>query len=77
MGRPRKKDNQVECLTYSIPEVAQVLGVGINLAERLIRNGEIKALKVGRRVIVPKVAVEEWLEKKMQNSGGLSNKKGE
>lgn len=44
---------------YSTVEVARILGVCVSVARRMMRDGEIKTLKVGRRLRVKK----EWLDK--------------
>jgi excisionase family DNA binding protein len=53
---------QVERLTYTIPEAARVLGIGRDLCYQLAHSGELRTLKMGRRILVPKTAVTELLE---------------
>lgn len=45
-------------LTVSVPEAARMLGIGRSLAYELVNRGEIPRLKFGRRVVVPRAAVE-------------------
>ncbi len=47
--------------TLNIPEVAQLLGCSRGSAYRWAREGRIPALRVGRRLVVPRQAFEEWL----------------
>lgn len=46
----------------SIKEMAQALGVGRNSAYKLIKDNMIGHKKIGKRIIIPKVCVIEYLE---------------
>lgn len=50
-----------ERLTYSVPETAKVLGIGRNLCYDRVKTGEIPVLKFGRRLLVPRAALEKLL----------------
>jgi excisionase family DNA binding protein len=51
----------LEKQTLTVPETARVLGIGRNSAYEAVRTGEIPSLKIGRRVLVPRLAVERLL----------------
>ena len=51
-----------ERLTLSIPEAAKVLGIGRNLCYARVKTGEIPIIKIGRRLLVPRKALERLLE---------------
>jgi excisionase family DNA binding protein len=48
-------------LALTVPEVAQLLGIGQTLAWKLVRSGEIRSRHIGRAVRVPVEAVEAFL----------------
>ncbi|HYK89795.1 MAG TPA: helix-turn-helix domain-containing protein [Acidobacteriota bacterium] len=48
--------------TYSIAEVGEMLGIGKNAAYNAAHRGEIPTLKIGGRILVPKVALDRLLE---------------
>jgi excisionase family DNA binding protein len=48
-------------LAYSLEEAAQQLSVSSQSVRRLIDRGELKARRVGTRVIVPKNELERFL----------------
>ena len=50
-----------EKLTYSVEEAARLLGIGRNLCYEKVKTGEIPVLKIGRRLLVPKIALEKLL----------------
>lgn len=50
------------CLTYSIKEVANLLGVSVAKAYDLCRNDIIPHFKFGKRYLVPIVAFNKWFE---------------
>ncbi len=48
-------------LTLSVQEVADQLGVSKPTAYGLIDNGTIRSIKIGRKIIVPRDAVTDFL----------------
>lgn len=50
-----------ERLTYCIDEVAKVLGVGRNQAYLAARSGQLPTIRIGKRILVPRVALTEML----------------
>lgn len=47
-------------LGYSIEEFAQLVGIGRTLAYQAALRGEIPTRRIGRRLIVPRVALDAW-----------------
>ena len=47
--------------TMSPAEAGEVLGIGRNTAYRLIREGAIPVLRLGKKLRVPKAALEELM----------------
>jgi excisionase family DNA binding protein len=47
--------------TLTVPEAAQRLGCSRGTAYRLAREGTLPVLRLGRRMVVPRVAFEQWL----------------
>jgi excisionase family DNA binding protein len=48
-------------LTYTVPEVAELLGISRSSAYECVRRGEIPALTLGRRVVIAKAAIDALL----------------
>ena len=48
--------------TLTIPECAKYLGIGRSTAYELARTGRLPVLKLGRRLLIPKAALERLLE---------------
>lgn len=48
-------------VTISVPETAKILGISRNFAYFLARTGQLPTLKLGRRLLIPRVALEELL----------------
>lgn len=53
-------------LTLRVEELMPILGIGRNTAYELIRSGQIRSIRVGRQLRVPKDAVLDFLTR--QNS---------
>ena len=47
--------------TLSVEEAAKVLGIGRNLCYDRVKTGEIPVIKIGRRLLVPRAALEKLL----------------
>ena len=50
-----------ESQTISVEQAASVLGISRGQGYRLAREGVIPALRLGRRVVVPRVALDRFL----------------
>ncbi len=48
-------------LTLSVAETAKLLGIGRNLCYERVKTGEIPVIKIGRRLLVPRSALEKLL----------------
>lgn len=53
-------------LTLQVEELIPVLGIGRNTAYDLVRSGQIRSIRIGRQLRIPKDAVLDFLTQ--QNS---------
>ena len=54
----------------TVKELANELGISVNLAYRQVREGKIYSIKCGDRYLIPKKAFEELLSgSKLRNDG--------
>ena len=58
----QRSPQTIERLTIPVPEAARRLGIGRNAAYDAIRRGELPAIKVGRRILVPLAALYRKLQ---------------
>lgn len=56
------KRPEVSPLTYTVEEVAALLGIARGVAYESVRSGEIPATRVGRRWLVPRRRFHAWLD---------------
>ena len=54
----------MEKLVCSVQEVAEMLGISKSYAYELIRNGTIPSLQLGKKRVVPKTKLIEWVNGK-------------
>jgi excisionase family DNA binding protein len=47
--------------TYRIEEVAKLLGVGRNAAYEAARRGDFPTIKIGKRLVAPRAAIDRML----------------
>lgn len=48
-------------LLVSVEEAAKLLGISRNLAYELVRQKRLPHVRLGRRVLVPRQGLEEWI----------------
>ena len=51
-------------LTLRVEELMPILGIGRNTAYELVRSGQIRSIKVGKQIRIPKEALREYLSGK-------------
>jgi excisionase family DNA binding protein len=49
------------CIT--VPEAAEILGISRNFGYELVKRGELPVIRFGKRLLIPKVALDKMLEK--------------
>lgn len=55
----------MEKITYSIQEVAELLGISKSYAYELTRSGVIPSILLGKKRIIPKEYFHNWLNQNM------------
>ena len=50
-------------LTLRVEDLMPILGIGRNTAYELVRSGQIRSIRIGRQIRIPKDAVLEYLQK--------------
>lgn len=63
MAANRKRHHRKTRLpaTYTPGELAVVLGISRNGVYSALRTGTIPNVRIGRRFVIPRAAVQEWL----------------
>ena len=60
----RRKDNEAHealPLVLTVPEAARKLRIGIGRCYELTRCGRLRNVKVGKRILIPRTAIFEFL----------------
>jgi excisionase family DNA binding protein len=52
-----------QTMTYTVAEAAKLLRIGRNQAYEAINARELPSVKIGRRILIPRVALEQMLAK--------------
>ncbi len=52
-----------ERLTITVKELAQLLGLGVNKAYTLVKEGRIPSIRIGRQIRISKKALNDWLDR--------------
>ena len=49
-------------IVLTVPEAARLLGLGRGQAYDAVRRGDVPALRIGRRLLVPRAALERLID---------------
>jgi excisionase family DNA binding protein len=61
---------ETTALLYSKKEAAGMLSIGLRTLDSLVQHGQIRVLRVGKRVLIPLQSLQEFI----QRQGDLSGK---
>jgi excisionase family DNA binding protein len=53
-------------LLLSVREAAKVLGIGRDATYQLVREHRLPAVRIGRRLLIPRALLEGWVEDQAQ-----------
>ena len=57
--------NTQEKRTYTVKEIADILGIGKTAAYKLVHTGVFKTVQIGTTIRVSRQSFDEWLDKQM------------
>jgi excisionase family DNA binding protein len=66
----------MEKATVTVEEAAQLLGIGRATAYRAARHGSLPTIRIGRRLLVPKEALQELLRNSPRKLGAQGVRAG-
>lgn len=59
---------QQERLTLTVEQAGELLGISRALAYEMARTGQLPSLRFGKRIVVPKKAIENMLESSLSSA---------
>lgn len=62
-------DDHVDRLTYSVAEAARALGISRSYCYELVQQGVLPYLSLGRRRMIPRKALTDYVERKTRQPG--------
>ena len=69
VAKPARRERTAPPLTMTVEETADALGIGRTLAYELVTRGELPALRLGRRIVIPRSAIEELVNARTTQAG--------
>ena len=63
----RMRARQLERKAYSVQDVADMLGVSVDIVYRLVKRDDLPHKKLGGRIVVPTPLFEAWLEQRLND----------
>lgn len=54
---------KLERETLSVPDIAEILGIGKESAYQLAKENHFPVLHIGKKIVIPKEPFHEWLNK--------------
>jgi excisionase family DNA binding protein len=61
-----------EPLLLGIKQAAPIAGVGRDLMYRLVAEGRIRSVRVGRKRLIPRSELEAWIARELEGGGGAN-----
>ena len=61
-----RPDVMVNRLGVTVPEAAAMLGLSRNFTYQMVKQGKLPSVKLGKRLLIPRAALEKMLEKGVQ-----------
>jgi excisionase family DNA binding protein len=62
-----------ERLALSVEEAGMLLGISRDLAYDLVGRRELPSVRLGRRIVVPRRALEEMFSRLVETDGGMDS----
>jgi excisionase family DNA binding protein len=60
---PRHDDDEIHPrATLTVAQAAQMIGCGEKAVREGIKSGNIPHLKFGRKILIPRVALQKWID---------------
>lgn len=60
----KSNENVSDVRNHSVPQAAELLGIGERTMWKLIHNREIEHTRIGKRVLISSTALDAFLKKK-------------
>ena len=58
---PRSLDNFADYELLTVPEVAECLRIGEDLAYELVARGDLPSVRLGRKIRLPAFGLKQWI----------------
>lgn len=59
-----------ERLAYTVAEAAQSIGLGHTRMGDIVRAGRIRVVRIGKRILIPRAALQEFLDSNSEPVSG-------
>ena len=65
LGVEKARGDHIERQTLTVEEAARVLGIGRSAAYLAAQRGDLPVIRIGRRYVVPRAALERMLDQEI------------
>jgi excisionase family DNA binding protein len=66
--RDDDRPDNVEPVLLPVPSTARALGIGTTKTRELIASGELRSVRIDRRLLVPRAEIDRYVAKKLRAS---------
>jgi excisionase family DNA binding protein len=56
-----RSNETIRPLTFTVVETAKLLGLGRNQTYEAVQRGEIPSIRIGKRILIPRIGLETLL----------------
>jgi len=64
--RDDRPEDNIEPVLLPVPGTARALGIGTTKCRELIASGELRSVRIDRRVLVPRSEIDAYVAKKLR-----------
>jgi excisionase family DNA binding protein len=61
--------DSIEPVALPVPGAARALGIGTTKTRELIRSGELRSIRIDRRILVPRSEIDAYIARKLGEAG--------
>ena len=63
----QQQNNEQKKIMLTVPEAAQILRIDVHTVYEMAKTSSFPALRIGRRVLIPRDALMRWIETEARN----------
>ncbi|OUP51661.1 helix-turn-helix domain-containing protein [Pseudoflavonifractor sp. An184] len=64
----KKAGRELQKEVYTVPEAAEILGVGVNTIYNLSHTRDFPSFRIGKRIVIPREHFLRWMDRMVKGA---------